>query len=152
MSSLIRPYHHQDKEQVLNLLQLNTPKYFSPEERDDLIYYLDHELEYYYVIELDNIVVGCAGINLADEGKTGKLSWDILHPDYQGRSLGSQLVQHRLAKLKTIDDIEQIIVRTSQLVYPFYEKQGFKLISVVDDYWAEGFHLYLMRYEDLFNG
>ena len=42
--------------------------------------------------------------------------------------------------------VQTLIVRTSQLVYRFYEKQGFELEKVVKDYWAEGYDLYLMRY------
>ena len=80
---------------------------------------------------------------------TGKISWDILHPQYQGKSLGSQLLKYRIEKIKVIDSIQKITVRTSQLAYKFYEKQGFELDEVKEDYWAKGFDLYRMEYKGL---
>ncbi|MET0759262.1 MAG: GNAT family N-acetyltransferase [Flavobacterium sp.] len=145
---LIREYFDQDKTAVLNLLKLNTPDYFSPEEEKDLIYYLDHEIEYYFVLESDDTIVGSGGFNFSGDETNGKISWDIFHPDYQLQSLGSRLLKYRIEKLKEFKNLKTITVRTSQLVYKFYEKHGFKLIKIVEDYWAKDFHLYKMEYVD----
>ena len=134
---------------VINLIRLNIPKYFAPTEETDLNYYLDHERELYYVLLFDGQIVGCGGINFEDNKTTGKISWDILHPQYQGKSLGSQLLKYRIEKIKVIDSIQKITVRTSQLAYKFYEKQGFELNEVKEDYWAKGFDLYRMEYKGL---
>ena len=142
----IRPYINSDKAVLLNILKLNTPKYFSPEEEVDLVYYLDNEIEYYYVIEINNQVVGGGGINFTEDKMTGKISWDLINPDFQGKLLGSALLNYRIERLKEFKDVQQIIVRTSQLVYKFYEKLGFTLFEIVEDYWAKGFHLYNMKY------
>jgi [ribosomal protein S18]-alanine N-acetyltransferase len=144
----IREYKTSDKEAVLNLLRLNTPKYFSPEEEAGFVYYLDHEIESYFVVEMKGLVVGCGGINFAENKKTGVISWDIFHPDFQGQSLGSRLLKYRIEKLKGSGNVQRIIVRTSQLAYKFYEKSGFKLTEITEDYWAKGFHLYCMEYAD----
>lgn len=143
---LIREYNAQDKVAVLNLLKLNTPNYFSPEEEKDLVYYLDNEIEYYFVLEFNDIIVGSGGFNFSGYVTNGKISWDIFHPDHQGKSLGSMLVNYRIEKLKKFKNLKTITVRTSQLVYKFYEKLGFKIIEVVEDYWAKDFHLYKMEY------
>ena len=143
----IREYTPKDKDAVMNLIRLNIPKYFAPAEEADLSAYLDHEREFYYVLLFDGKLVGCGGINFADNKTIGKISWDILHPEYQGKSLGSQLLKYRIEKLKSIDSIQKITVRTSQLVYKFYEKQGFQLNEVKKDYWAKGFDLYSMEYK-----
>lgn len=145
----IRDYANSDKDAVIGLLRLNTPQYFAPEEEQDLLHYLDHELERYFVLELNGELVGCGGINFSGNPAHGKLSWDILHPQYQGLGLGRRLVQHRLEQLRTYPNVQTITVRTSQLVYEFYEKQGFALTQVVEDYWAKGFHLYDMAYTDV---
>ena len=148
-SITIREYEPTDKDAVINLIRLNIPKYFAPTEETDLNYYLDHERELYYVLLFDGQIVGCGGINFEDKKTTGKISWDILHPQYQGKSLGSQLLKYRIEKIKVIDSIQKITVRTSQLAYKFYEKQGFELNEVKEDYWAKGFDLYRMEYKGL---
>ncbi|HEY1112923.1 MAG TPA: GNAT family N-acetyltransferase [Chitinophagaceae bacterium] len=142
----IRDYRPEDKPVVLGLFRLNTPQYFSPEEEQDLTHYLDQEIDHYYVLEYGGTVVGCGGINRVDEGVTGRISWDILHPDYQGKGLGSILLRHRVQQLKEMPEVKSITVRTSQLVYRFYEKNGFELVEVLKDYWAPGYDLYRMVY------
>ena len=89
--------------------------------------------------------MGSGGINFSEDGKKAVLSWDIIHPKYQGKGVGRQLTQYRLDVIKTIDGIENTSVRTSQLVYKFYEKFGFELKETVKDFWAEGIDMYRME-------
>lgn len=145
----IREYEVSDKDDVLSLLRINTPVFFAPEEEAHFIDYIENARELYYVLLYDLKIVGCGGINFEDNNKTGKISWDIFHPDYQKKSLGTLLLKHRIKKLRSISSIKKIVVRTSQVAYEFYEKQGFKLIEVIKDYWAEGFDLYYMEYQPL---
>jgi [ribosomal protein S18]-alanine N-acetyltransferase len=146
---LIRDYTPADQPAVLQLLRLNTPTYFAPEEEQDLVHYLEQEREHYFVLEVNNQLVGCGGFNFSGDPTTGKISWDLLHPDFQRQSLGSQLLTYRIAQLQQFTGLQKIIVRTSQLAYRFYEKQGFTLVQTVDDYWGKGFHLYAMEYTRL---
>lgn len=67
-------------------------------------------------------VFGCGGINFAENKTIGKISWDIIHPDFQGKSLGTKLLKYRIEVLKTIPGIQKITVRTLQVAYKFYEK------------------------------
>lgn len=131
---------------ILELFHLNSPKYFAPYEEKDLLHYLEQEREDYFVIEVDSEIVGCGGINYSEDKKIAKISWDIMHPDFHGKGLGSELLRFRLEKIKGNKTVEQIIVRTSQLAFRFYEKNGFKLVEIQENYWAEGFDLYLMIY------
>ena len=144
---MIREYKSIDKNAVLELIRLNIPKYFASNEEDDFSRYLDSEIELYYVLFFDKKLVGCGGINFSDNRMTGKISWDILHPEYQGKSLGTYLLEYRIKKLKSIDRVQRITVRTSQLAYKFYEKRGFELLEVKEDYWARGFDMYRMEYK-----
>ena len=123
---VIREYEPADKEAVMELLRLNTPRYFAPEEAADLDAYLERERELYYVLLHEERIVGCGGINFADGGTVGKISWDMVHPQYRS--------------------VRRITVRTSQLAFGFYEKRGFELKGIEKDYWAEGFDLYRMEY------
>ena len=142
--SAIRPYEKSDKADVINLFRLNTPNYFSTEEEVDLIYFLENEREQYYVVSIDKEIVGCGGYNLSEDKSTGIICWDIIHPNYQGKSIGRSLLNYRITHIKDVKSIRKITVRTSQLVYPFYEKHGFELVEIVQDYWSKGFHLYQM--------
>lgn len=145
-SITIREYKSIDKSSVMNLIRLNTPEYFALEEEDDFSNYLDNERELYYVLLFNEKIVGCGGINFAENKTIGKISWDILHPEYQGKSLGTRLLEYRIEKLESIKSVQKITVRTSQVAYQFYEKQGFELKEIKKDYWAKGFDMYKMEY------
>jgi N-acetylglutamate synthase-like GNAT family acetyltransferase len=144
----IREYSEEDKEDVLALFRLNTPQYFSREEEKDLVDYLNTEIELYYVVEIEDTLVGSGGMNFKENHTVGFISWDIIHPDIQGKGVGSLLLKHRIDVLK-FKGIQKIIVRTSQLTYPFYEKAGFETIEQIKDYWATGYDLYKMEYRQL---
>ena len=122
----IREYQPTDKNAVIDLIRQNTPAYFAPKEEADFSNYLDSERELYFVLLLNKKVVGCGGINFTKDKASGKISWDIIHPQYQGKSLGAQLLKYR--------------------AYKFYEKQGFTLKEIQRDYWAKGFDMYSMEY------
>ena len=76
----------------MSLLRLNTPRYFAPEKESDFLFYLENEIEHYFVVLTGEVIAGCGGIKLADNQSTGKLSWDIIHPDFQGMGVGRMLV------------------------------------------------------------
>ncbi|MEL1243711.1 GNAT family N-acetyltransferase [Flavobacterium sp. DGU11] len=140
----IRSYSPSDDPALFELLRLNTPKYFAESEEADLVDYLANHIDHYYIVEIDGAIMGCGGFNIAADGSKGVLSWDIIHPDAQGKGVGSALVKFRIAKMQEMGIA--IGIRTSQHAYKFYEKMGFRLKEVVKDYWAEGFDLYDMEY------
>ena len=142
----IREYNKKDKQALLEILKSNTPTYFSPEEEKEFIHYLDNEIDFYYVVEFENKITGCGGINVPKNKNVGIISWGMLHPDYQRKGFGTLLLKHRLSELQKIESVEKIIVRTSQHVYPFYEKAGFKISITIPNYWADGFDLIEMEY------
>ena len=146
---MIRKYSHQDKPEVIELLRLNTPEYFDSSEEEDLINYLDKEIEDYYVVVENSKIVGAGGINYFLPEKTARISWDMIKPNSQGKGIGMQLIKHRIDRIKENNSIENIIVRTSQHAYRFYEKTGFKLKKIEKDYWAKGFDLYIMSMKNM---
>jgi [ribosomal protein S18]-alanine N-acetyltransferase len=142
---MIRPYTRSDKPALIALLKLNIPKYFAEAEEADFVEYLEQHLEDYFVVEEAGVIVGAGGINYFPNEKLARLSWDVVHPSYQGKGIGRGLTQHRINHIKANPGISLIVVRTTQLVYPFYQKIGFTLIKTEKDYWAEGFDLYEMH-------
>jgi N-acetylglutamate synthase-like GNAT family acetyltransferase len=146
---MIRRYISQDKEALMKLLSLHIPAYFAPSEKADFEEYLEHHIEDYFVLEEANQIVGAGGINYFLEAKSARISWDLIHPSFQGKGLGKELILYRIKHLKQNKGIEEIIVRTSQFAYLFYEKCGFVLEKTEKDFWAKGFDLYQMKFEDL---
>lgn len=144
----IRAYNTSDKQLLLDLLNTLTPTYFAVEEYHDFDQYLDTETELYYVLEMNRKIVACGGINFEKENKLAKISWDMVSSDFQGQGIGSVLLQYRLDIIKQLPGIEQLIVRTSQFAYQFYEKHGFDTIETKENYWAEGIHMYKMAYQE----
>jgi [ribosomal protein S18]-alanine N-acetyltransferase len=145
--SLIRPYVSEDKGELVALLRLNTPQYFDESEESDFIAYLDNEIEYYFVVEEDKKIVGSGGINYFTDSRLARISWDIVHPHFQGKGIGKKLTRYRIDQIKNNPVISTIEVRTTQLVHIFYQKMGFELFRVEKDFWANGFDLYQMTIE-----
>ncbi|WP_217636953.1 GNAT family N-acetyltransferase [Flavobacterium degerlachei] len=114
---------------------------------EDFEYYLEHKIEKYYIIAIEQQIIGAGGINFEANGKTAKISWDFIDPKFQGLGIGQSLLKYRIDLLKSMDNITTIMVRTSQLAYKFYEKNGFILKEIEKDYWAKGFDLYSMTYK-----
>jgi GNAT superfamily N-acetyltransferase len=142
---LIREYTTSDKAQAMHIMRCNVPLYFSEREIGELDAYLDHEREWYYVVETDGHLAGCGGINLMPDGKEARLSWDYFHPDHQGKGFGRALVQHRIKVIRQMPGINTISVRTAQRTYQFYAKNGFDWIAYAPDYWDPGYDLYHLR-------
>ena len=142
---MIRAYSESDKPEVIKLLQLNTPEYFDPSEEIDFIDYLDNEIEDYFVVLRKSKIVGAGGINYFPDEYTSRISWDMIHPEYQGKGVGKELTQYRINLIKASSkNIKLIVVRTSQLTFKFYQKMGFRLDKIEKDFWAKDFDLYQM--------
>lgn len=142
---MIREYSNKDKPKVIELLRKNTPEYFDISEENDFENYLENEVEDYYVFEENSEIIGAGGINYFTEQKLARISWDVIDPKSQGNGIGKKLTQYRINHLNNNSNIEFIIVRTTQLVFKFYEKMGFELEKVEKDFWAKDFDLYQMK-------
>ncbi len=141
----IRAYEKRDTDQLLALFHLNCPVAFAPEEENDFSLYLTSETEDYFVLESEGRILACGGINYPDDPGTARISWDMVDPSAQGKGLGRELLDFRLAFLRQNPEIKLVTVRTSQMAYLFYEKAGFLPVEIIPDYWAEGFDLYRME-------
>jgi ribosomal protein S18 acetylase RimI-like enzyme len=144
---MIRPYSIKDKEALVKILRLNIPEFFAVSEEKDFIQYLDLYADNYFVVEENDRIIGAGGINYFEEDKLARISWDIIHPDFQGKGVGKKLTIYRINEIKKKQTVAIILVRTTQLVFRFYQKMGFALEKTKKDYWAKGFDLYQMRLE-----
>jgi len=141
----IELYNPTDFIELFDVFKTNVPSYFAPEEIEDFQHYLENETEDYFVLKVNEVIKAAGGINY--DSSKAKLSWDFVQLDAQGKGYGSMLLQHRIAHLANKLQVQTLSVRTSQLAFRFYEKNQFKLINVIKDYWATNFDLYEMLYE-----
>lgn len=139
----VRDYHPFDFTAVLRLIEVNSPKYFHPSEKEDFINYLNYRREDYFIIEKNKVIVASGGINTINNKI--RISWDLVDPNEQKKGLGSLLLNHRTNFIKENYSSKNIEVRTSQYAFEFYQKQGFKLVNKEKDFWAKGIHLFQME-------
>lgn len=144
-SRSIKKYINAYKPDILGLFRMNTPEFFDVSEENNFADYLENQIEDYFVVEENNKIIGAGGINYFYHEKTARISWDIIHPDFQKKGVGSELTLFRLTKIRKNSRIKFVIVRTSQHSNKFYKKMGFEVDSIVPDFWAKGFDLYEMR-------
>ena len=123
-------------------MRLNTPQYFAEAEEVDFNLYLDKKLEQYFVVEEDGIIIASGGINYFFEANLARISWDMVHPTFQGKGVGKKLTLFRIEEIKKKQVIKTIQVRTTQYVIKLYEKLGVELEKIEKDFWSKGFDLY----------
>jgi len=145
----IREYDVQDRNKLIDILRMNVPKYFAPNEIADFKEYLDDEVERYFVELVNGQIIGGGGIGVSDDERTGFLSWSFLNPKYHGFGFGKALLHYRIDFLYNHSGVETIEVGTSQFTFGFYKKNGFVLREIHKDYWAVGFDLYDMVHTKL---
>jgi [ribosomal protein S18]-alanine N-acetyltransferase len=141
----IRTYTTTDFVACLSVFDANTPQYFAPSERDWFISYFEKQIEDFYVVEKDDKIVACGGVNYEDNNTTGVLSWGMVLPEYQQQGIGTALTKHRLEVMRCKENLTKARVRTAQLTFKFYEKMGFTLTHFEAGYFGGLFDLYDMN-------
>lgn len=142
---MIRAYTTKDKPELVAILNLLIPAYFARSEEQDFVDYLEEEVEDYFVVEDHGRIIGSGGINYFPDNDEARISWDLIHPDFQGKGIGREVMEFRIRHIRNNSSAKWIVVRTTQLVYPFYQKLGFDLEKTEPDFWAPGFDLVQMK-------
>lgn len=136
----------------------NVPKYFTLEEVNEFDRFLvklgDQEAlsnPFYYVLELENKIIGCGGFGEKD-GIDGIPSitfvWGMVDNAYHKKGFGEELLRFRLAEIPLHFPNRKVILDTTQFSYTFFEKYGFKTLKVTENSYGEGMHRYDMVLED----
>lgn len=142
---MIRPYKQADKESLLRIFNLNTPKYFDTNEINDFERYLEQKPETYLTVEVDDNIVGGTGYYVNENDKSGRITWIFFDPSYAGKGLGKQSLEHCLKIFGKDERVEKLIVATSQLAYQFFEKFNYNISRIEKNYWGKGLDLYVME-------
>lgn len=149
----IRKYKTKDKEACLTAFKSNVPLYFTKEETADFIRFLDtfqsrptDSKTYFFVVVLENEILGCGGFGDKDNNGVISLAWGLIHRDFHKKGFGELLLKYRLAQIGKIFPADRILMDTTQFSVGFYEKSGFKIAKITNDYYSEGMHRYDLEY------
>ena len=91
------------------------------------------ERSFLFVAEIDSIVVGFANFSpVNDEGKA-ELGAIYLYPEYQGKGIGSALLQKGINELEGVEEIYINVERDNEIGKSFYDAKGFQVLKEFDD-------------------
>ena len=68
----------------------------------------------------------------------------MIHARYHKKGYGKSLVEFRLKSIANYYPQFDVVLNTSQKTFRFYEKFGFKLVSIKKDYYGVGLDRYDM--------
>jgi N-acetylglutamate synthase-like GNAT family acetyltransferase len=152
MKPIIRPYNKEDRLFCMEAFKSNVPLYFTKEEVGDYENFLiknenkdESEKAIYFVILHDEKVIGCGGFGEKENTNIVTLAWGLIHNDYHKKGFGKALLLYRFEEIKKLFPNFPVVIDTTQFSYPFFEKFGFEITKITNDYYAEGMHRYDMR-------
>lgn len=116
----IRPYIASDRNACLSIFDSN----FEAGQRPEFERFLDRREGPYFVMEHEGAIVGCGGYLGAN------LVRGMIRRDFQRLGLGRFLLMYRLRKL---EGIQMVRLETPRSAVPFFEKQGFRVVSDCSD-------------------
>ena len=118
----LRPYQPDDRDACMAMM-----------DRPGFDRFLDALSCPYFVMEHDGAIVACGGYQLEVEEKQARLVWGMVGPQWRKMGLGRLLLMYRLREIGKVNGIERVVMETSPEAAPFFEKQGFKVIQVLED-------------------
>lgn len=91
------------------------------------------ERSFIFVAEVDGNIIGFANFSpVSDEGKA-ELGAIYLYPEYQGKGIGSTLLQQGINDLDGIKEIYINVEKDNQIGKNFYDAKGFQVVKEFDD-------------------
>ena len=118
----LRPYQPDDRNACMAMM-----------DRPGFEWFLDALSCPYFVMEHDGAIVACGGYQMEVQEKQARLVWGMVGPQWRKMGLGRLLLMYRLREIGKVDGIERVVVETTPEAAPFFEKQGFKVIQVLED-------------------
>ena len=134
----IRPYVPSDRAACLGVFDSNAPQFLDPSERASFEAFLDGIDCAYFVIEHEGSVAGCGGYDVSEDKSMASLVWGMVRSDLHRLGLGRFLLLFRLRRISQTINVPIVRLGTSQHSVAFFEKQGFKAVSVEKDGYAPG--------------
>ncbi|WP_096271167.1 GNAT family N-acetyltransferase [Paucisalibacillus globulus] len=92
---------------------------------------IDHS--FIFVAEYNDRVVGFANFSPVREDGQVELGAIYLYPEYQGKGIGSALLQQGIKDLDGIKEIYINVEKNNRIGKTFYDAKGFKIVKEFDD-------------------
>ena len=141
MNSLkYRPYQAEDKDRCIEIFMSNTPQYFGVEEAEEFRQFLETLPCDYFVVTQDDEIVACGGHGYHGKKQAMVLCWGMVHADLHKQRLGQFMLIERLKQI--YKDFGPMVVQidTSQHSQGFFERYGFQVKEITENYFAPGLH------------
>ncbi len=143
-----RPYQASDKDALLAILESNCPRYFVPEDKADLIDFLDNYADANYLVAVEQgNVIGCGG-HYTKASEHG-VAWVMFERGSIGRSrlipVATRFWQEIEGRIRAEGQFFDIVIHTTQLMTGFFGRFGFETVSVVKDGFGPGLDECRMR-------
>ena len=129
----------------MKLFKSNVPVFFHTSEQvlfQD--YLLKEKINYYLLFNSNNKLVASGGYEVEEKPNTIVLTWGMVDSSYHKNGYGRSLTEFRLNSIYNNFPKSNIILNTTQKTFQFYEKFGFKLVSIKKDYYGVGLDRYDM--------
>jgi len=130
-------YSEKHLPEIIPVFRSNIPKYFFEFEEKDFIEDLPEIHRTFFVMFLNEKLVGTGGYAL-NEDDTVSLCWGMVHKDNHKQNLGKALLEFRLNEIEKTYPGKTIVNVTSQHTTGFFEKYGFKIVSITKDGFGPG--------------
>lgn len=91
------------------------------------------ERSFLFVAEIDSNVVGFANFSPVNEEGKAELGAIYLYPEYQGKGIGSALLQKGINELEGVEEIYINVERDNEIGKSFYDAKGFQVLKEFDD-------------------
>lgn len=86
-----------------------------------------------FVAEVEHDVVGFANFSTVKEGGKVELAAIYLDPQFQGKGLGTALLEQGIQNIESVKEIYLNVEKENHSGRTFYEAKGFKVLNEFDD-------------------
>ncbi len=121
-----REFTLNDYESVIDLWKLAGLKLSRSDTYEGLKVKLKRDPDLFFVMEEEKRIIGV--VMGSFDGRRGWINHLAVHPEYQGKKLGQQIIDELQRRFKEIgcEKMNLLIEQSNENVQSFYEKQGFK--------------------------
>lgn len=139
---IIRPMTFSDIDAIDNIAHLVFP---DPWPKESYTRELDNELAYFFVMTYSEVVIGFCHFWITFDSVA--IVQFAIHPNLQGKKLGTLLMRHFLDRVERLEEIRAITleVRThNEPAIALYLNHGFQIINTKKQFYSNGDDAYYM--------